>query len=292
MGYTYSFFDNQTIGAQELNNLAKRFVTEGVADIFTDGLPHNISDLNSIVTANATDGVVPDTVNSLKVYASGSVATISAGTAFFADGTIMEVDSDGISLTFTKGVLNYIYLISDTTTNSCRAECSKTLLSGNNVLLAVIEKDGSVTDKRKYAKGKIPSAYSSALGLITKKEIYWNQADLKNMTPKEIPLSTGTARGMFMYMGESLSKTKTFGFVTFNAKGEADFYISGCLMGSLNGYASAPSLSSSELIIQNGTDVRISLRATASVSDGKVIITPFATVSGGEHEVHADFYVF
>ena len=72
MGYTYSFFDNQTIGAADLNKLAKRFTSEGVADIFKDGVPYNISILNSVISANVSDGAVPETDTSLKVFISNS----------------------------------------------------------------------------------------------------------------------------------------------------------------------------------------------------------------------------
>ncbi len=292
MGYTYNFFDNQIIGAEDLNNLAKRFVTEGVADIFKNGLPHNISNLNSIVTANATEGVVPDTDNSLKVYVSGSNILISPGTAFFPDGTTMTVDSDGITLPYTKGTSQYVYLISDRSTNSCFAMTSRDVRVGNLLVLAKVETDGTVTDKRQYAKGKIPSAYASTTGLITKKKLTWTPAEIQNLTAKEIPISSGRAKGLFTHTHETDSKMNTFGFATFNSNGEAELYISGCLFGSVAGYKTNPTFSTSELILQNANDLHIALRASAHFTDGKVVIQPTASAYEYAQYVNTDFYVF
>ena len=292
MGYTCTFFDNQTIGAEDLNNLAKRFVTEGVADIFQDGVPYNISNLNSIVSANATDGVIPDTYNSLKVYLSGSNIVISPGTAFFPDGTMITVDSDGITIPHTNEDPKYVYLISDSSRNICYAMESRDIRVGNLLVLAKIEKNGTIIDKRKYAKGKIPSAYASITGLVTKKTVVWTPSEILNLTPKEIQLSSGCAKGLFMHNHHTDSKSNTFGFVTFNSNGVAQSYISGCLSGSIPGYNSAPAFSTTDLILQNANDTHIIFRATASFSDDKVIVQPTVGRYDSEQYVSVDFYIF
>jgi len=291
MGYTYSFFDNQTIGAADLNKLAKRFASEGVADMFKDGVPYNISILNAIISANVSDGTVPETDTSLKVIISNSKAFISAGTAIFADGTVMEVDAEGISLPFISGKTNYIYLISDTSSNSCRAECTQSKLSGNVLLLATIDEKGKVTDKRKYAKGKIPSAYASDRFLITKKTLYWSGEEIKNLTPKEIEITTNSANGLFTYVN-GISKTTTFGFVVFGSGGRENTYISGCVVGGAQAISSNPVFTTEYLIIQNALDIDIIFKATASVGNGKVTITPFESDSFENNGIEVEFFIF
>ncbi|MBQ7039985.1 MAG: hypothetical protein IJN39_05395, partial [Clostridia bacterium] len=67
MSYKYYFFDDQTVGAEDLNRLVKLFVGGGVADNFENGVPYSVSKLNDTVFANVSEGIVPETEQSLKV---------------------------------------------------------------------------------------------------------------------------------------------------------------------------------------------------------------------------------
>ncbi len=163
MAYTFSFADNETYSAEDINHITKRLVTEGVADFFTDGTPYNLSHFNEAGTLVYTEGVVPETVNTLKVAVSGKTVTIYPGTAFFSDGATIEIASGGHTLSRTLGAVNYVYLKNDLiNSNTCYPAISTEAPSGIYVMLAEIAADGTVTDKRVYARGKLPGYASSA----------------------------------------------------------------------------------------------------------------------------------
>lgn len=166
-----SFLDNQMVGADDLNRLVNLFVGGGVADCFSEGVPYNVSKLNEVYYANLSDGVVPSTDMSLWVSKSNGRAWVAPGTAIFPDGTFAVVTniSENVweSVEYTEGIDQYIYLKSDRVNNCitlCVAE-SEPMESDNAVVLALFSADGTVTDLRKYAKGKVPSSYSADTGL-------------------------------------------------------------------------------------------------------------------------------
>ncbi len=160
MAYTYSFFDNQIASAEQLNKWVSLFVTDGIADEFSDGVPYSLSKLNSLVRNNCSAGVVPKTNNSLKVSLSGNTVQIAPGIAFFADGSVLEVTATEL-LTAEPNKKQFVYLKSDVTENRAYPAVSEYHTGDNTVLLAEISADGTVTDRRVYAKGKVPSFYAS-----------------------------------------------------------------------------------------------------------------------------------
>ena len=169
MAYKFSFADNGIYGAEDLNNITKRLVTSGVADAFQDGVPYNVSQINSAGECLYSSGVVPETVSTLKVTADNEAGTvlIYPGTAFFADGAVMEITSGGHELSFTPGVKHYVYLKNDLTlSNTCYPACTIETPTGDFVPLAEIAEDGTVTDARTYAMGKLPGYQSNALSVL------------------------------------------------------------------------------------------------------------------------------
>lgn len=172
MAYEYSFMDNQVIGVDHLNKLTKRFVTSGVADPFTNGVPYNVSKFNDIVKANGTSGVVPSNISTLRVTkTSGNTVSVNTGTAFFANGSTIDVTSPE-SLNFTPGVKNYVYLKSDMAQNKNYPACTTAQPTGDYVILAEIDHAGTVTDKRAYAKGKLPGYCSNANVMLQAELVY------------------------------------------------------------------------------------------------------------------------
>lgn len=160
------FMDNQEVGADELNALVRMFAGGGVADTFKDGVPYNVSALNGVYYASLKPGVVPESDSSLSVTASDGVALVAPGTAIFPDGTYAIVSAESganESVSYTSGAEQYIYLKLDRVSNtvSLLAASSAPGDGDNAVLLAKIAADGSVTDLRSYAKGKIPGTYAS-----------------------------------------------------------------------------------------------------------------------------------
>jgi len=163
MSYKYSFSDNAEYGATDVNGIVQRLVASGVADPFTDGAAYNASKLNDVIHAVYDPGVVPEDVNTLKVTKqSDGVVTIAPGLAFFADGSTIEVTA-AETLSYEAGVKNYVYLKQDLAAqNRNYPVCASGAPTGDYVLLAEIAADGTVTDKRTYAKGKVPGYQSNA----------------------------------------------------------------------------------------------------------------------------------
>ena len=165
MSYKFSFADNGVYGADDINKITKRLVTSGVEDSFENGVPYNLSALNDAGTLLYTNGVVPETVSTLKVVTGSGENTIliNPGTAFFNDGSAIEIEAGGHELSFTSGVKNYVYLKNDLISkNASYPECSADSPSGDFVLLAEIEEDGTIKDKRTYAMGKLPGYQSNS----------------------------------------------------------------------------------------------------------------------------------
>lgn len=164
MGYSACYLDNKTYGAEDLNRTVSQLVTEGVADPFTDGLPYNVTKLNDVIYSVSSDGVVPDGVSTLKctINTSAKTVTIAPGTAFFQNGSVITVDVDGVVLPYTAGTVNYVYVQADESLNVISPACSTTAPSGDYVMLAEISAAGVLTDKRKYAQGKVPGYQSNA----------------------------------------------------------------------------------------------------------------------------------
>ena len=165
MSYTFSFADNGVYSAADVNKITSRLVTSGIEDPFTDGVPYNLSALNEAGTLLYTDGVVPETVNTLKVTRTAEEGTIFIypGTAFFSDGSVIEIEAGGETLAYTPGAVHYVYLKNDLiNSNTSYPACTQEAPTGIYVMLAEISETGEITDKRTYARGKLPGYASCA----------------------------------------------------------------------------------------------------------------------------------
>lgn len=191
MAYKYSFADNEVYGASDLNAITKRLVTSGVEDNFADGVAYNMSNINEMGKVIYTQGVVPEDNLTLKVVASSDgKILINPGTAFFEDGSVIEIEDGGEELSYTKGAINYVYLKNDLiNTNASYPCCATDAPEGDYVMLAEIDASGNITDKRTYAKGKLPGYQSVAENtMILNERIY-----LENTTPyRQYSLSCST----------------------------------------------------------------------------------------------------
>lgn len=157
MSYKFSFADNTTYSAADINSITKRLVSSGIEDDFQDGVAHNVSKFNETGKLLYTSGVVPDRCMTLKVEGSeNGKIIINPGVAFFNDGATIEIGEGGETLSFVEGVKNYVYLKNELAdTNRCYPYCGVEEPTGDYVLLAEIYEDGTIADKRTYAKGKL-----------------------------------------------------------------------------------------------------------------------------------------
>lgn len=184
MSYKYRFSDNSEYGAEDLNDLVKSLVSSGVADVFSDGVPYNASILNGVVSAAYLSGVVPTDVSTLAVTKlSSGVVQIAPGTAFFADGSTISV-TEAEKLSYVPGVKHYVYLKQDLTAqNRNYPACTAEAPTGDFVLLAEIAADETVTDKRTYAKGKVPGYQSNAnISLEAEQSLSFEAVGTKSFT--------------------------------------------------------------------------------------------------------------
>lgn len=150
MGYTYTFADNETYGVDDINAAVSRLTTSGVTVCPTDG--NLIAALNGVTAAMATQGVDFDSYSCL-VSVENEKIKISPGTAFFEDGKCIVIDTEGAELSLEKEV--YVYLFEDINQNSCYPCAAAELPESRYVLLAYINADGTVADKRTYAVSKL-----------------------------------------------------------------------------------------------------------------------------------------
>lgn len=140
MGYQYKFKDGELYDVNDVNGIVSHFTSAGVS---------TYSDLNGISGALTETGV-SNAYNSCKVVKDGEKLKIMPGEAFFSDGSVISVDSSGVSF----DPLRYVYFKKDAVTETGYPVCSDTAPSGSDIPLAEYE-NGVLTDKRVYAKSKI-----------------------------------------------------------------------------------------------------------------------------------------
>lgn len=187
--FKYTFFDNQLIGVDQLNEITSRLVTGGVSAVYS-GAEFDVSHINNSNSAILCGGVVPESDSNLKVTALGDGNfLINQGVCYFDDGTSMEVLSGGEEIYVPQGMLKYVYLVSDKNQMSCYVEITdEEKNTGVFQLLASIDESGTVSDRRTYARGKVPGFYSSSAGKIVDLTYEYGFGDLKSDTTLEIPV--------------------------------------------------------------------------------------------------------
>ncbi len=197
--FKYTFFDNQLIGVDHLNEITKRLVSGGISAVYS-GADFNVSEINDSNMALLTGGVVPGDDLNLKVTPLGSGRfLINQGICFFDDGTSMEVLSGGEEIYVTPGNTMHIYLTSDKNQMKCYPEISiSPKQTGMFVYLGIINSDGTVTDKRTYAKGKVPGFYASTENVEVNVTKTFKVGEVSNGMTIEIPVGNGNFKHLLM----------------------------------------------------------------------------------------------
>ena len=205
--YKFGFFDNQLIGVDNLNEITSRLVSGGISAVYS-GVDFNVSDINNSNKAVLTGGVVPESDLSLKVTSLGDgYYLINPGLCFFDNGTTMEILSGGERVSVLYGTTRYIYLVSDANKMECFVEVAeKEKQSGEFVLLAVVNADGTITDKRAYAKGRVPGFYASSEGMSINISETYRGVRIFSGENLEIPVGEGNFKHLLIvakyYPGE------------------------------------------------------------------------------------------
>lgn len=147
MGYTVNFTDNQNISASDLSDISKSIDSGAEVVDFRDNTLYGVDELNKISQALITKGVS----NGLMVLKNGKNVTISAGLAYFNDGKKIKVDSSGITLAKAENTHQYVWLSNDTVAGLVSAKCTKDAPSGDYVMLAEIDENGDIIQKKDIA---------------------------------------------------------------------------------------------------------------------------------------------
>ena len=149
-----SFFNNQEVTAEDLNNIA---IDLGFADYshFPENPPQSaVSALNQI-TADLTSEGILQIGNKCAVSIEGNTIIVQDGVCVFANGAKKRIEN-AISVEFIEGGTNYVYLFNDIAGNKIELVDSLTEpISGDFVMLAMITQNRIVYDKRGLSVSKV-----------------------------------------------------------------------------------------------------------------------------------------
>lgn len=153
MGYTASFLYNETYGVAAVNKITERLTGAGVNPVPVDQANYSTTDLNKVTEAITDSGVSYNTNSCRVIKDTDSTFKILYGSAFFNDGSAIDVDSNGVTLPILSGK-NYVYFKKDDVAGVIEPVSSNTAPSSGDILLAEYE-NGVLTDKRSMAVSKI-----------------------------------------------------------------------------------------------------------------------------------------
>lgn len=144
------FMDNAEYSAQDVNHVFSQLMSAG-AVIFTD-TGDALSDFNS-ANANVTTEGVTLNENSCKIEKTESGYKICPGACFMPDGSMIEVtEEEEIEVPEGGG---YVYFERDSAKNIISLKTGNSAENENSVILAFVESNGSVTDKRTFAQSRL-----------------------------------------------------------------------------------------------------------------------------------------
>lgn len=122
---------------------------------FINGITYPVHKLRGLIGALIGKGVFTDHINSMKVIPQGAgKIKIISGRAMFEDGGLFAVDAEGVILEIPEDGC-YVYLQNGYETGEAMAMVSKTAPGQDAIPLAVIDGNGTITDKRIFARMKI-----------------------------------------------------------------------------------------------------------------------------------------
>ena len=154
-----TILDNQEVTAEVLNDIAIDLGATSFNGFGNEKFGTNA--LNEITSALVSKGILNSDNKCMPVLGANTV-TINTGTIVFDTGAKKKI-SEPVSVNLEPNT--YIYALNDTVTNTCSIIVSSTEpTSGDYVMLAAIDVDCNLTDKRSMATAKI--AFSSAPGAI------------------------------------------------------------------------------------------------------------------------------
>lgn len=139
MSYQVNFLDNQLVTADVVNAISEEL--GGSASDFADDMTYGTDDLNQISGSLISKGVS----RGCELIASDGTVTVSAGVLFMSDGKRVEIDEEGVTLSYEPGLLHYVWFYQDALTGFVAPRCTTTEPEGNDyVMLGKVDEDGNV----------------------------------------------------------------------------------------------------------------------------------------------------
>lgn len=125
---------------------------------FKDNVVYGAEDINGIRASMLTKGVVEETLTSCKAELNEDKVKVYEGQAVFTDGSRIKIDADGVELEYIAGSKSYVFLLNNTLAGVCEVKAGETLPDDDYILIAEIDEEGNLSDKRKFAQLKTADA--------------------------------------------------------------------------------------------------------------------------------------
>ncbi len=205
MSYKVNFLDNQSVTAEAINS-ALEALGDGVL-AFSDDMTYGVDDLNAISESLIGKGVSWGC--ELSVLEEGIL--IGPGVLFMADGKRVEIDSDGILLSYTPGEKHYVWFSHDKEIGFVAPRCTVSEPSGEDyVILGEMEAGGTISGHADLAVMK-----NSHLGLNYCEEhafavVMWGKASEEELVEEIQPAKVGARYAIVLTDQETGSSRQNF----------------------------------------------------------------------------------
>ena len=173
MAIKYSFVDGAVYGTEDINDIARNIVGAGVMPFLSKG-SYKVSDLNAMTSALTEAGASLDGCK-CTVQNAGTAqmyVSVGQGIVFFESGVSLTVDENGYSVEVVPNTNGYIFAHYSPSLQKADIEFAATLpTSGEIVTLAEVLEDGSLKDKREFARSRVATLGTNATKVISQDRI-------------------------------------------------------------------------------------------------------------------------
>ena len=157
MAINYSFIDSALYGTDDINSIAQNLTGAGVMPFLAKD-SYNVSDLNALTSTLVSTGVQLNGC-ACSVENAGTaemIVRVEKGIVFFESGVSLTVDGEGYTIAITANKEGYVYAYYRPSLQKADIVFEEELpTDGEYVLLAEILENGTLTDKRSFARSKV-----------------------------------------------------------------------------------------------------------------------------------------
>ena len=173
MAIKYSFVDGVVYGTEDINDIARNIVGAGVMPFLSKG-SYKVSDLNAMTSALTEAGTSLDGCKCTAQNAGTEEMYVSVGQGivFFESGVSLTVDENGYSVEVLPNMHGYIFAHNRPSLQKADIEFAAELpTTGEIVILAEVLADGSLKDKREFARSRVATLGTNATKVISQDRI-------------------------------------------------------------------------------------------------------------------------